>query len=150
MTPFTEYVLKNCLHVGSFKFVNSKMVFKSNFRSCDLIRLGDVIYYFVYKKKFILKVGKSTNFDSRQRTYTREKQDDTTIMILRKALEHDINEVEVYIEQVPRIETKVTSAFSKQVYTQMISKLHECEHNYVAEAEATGDKLIFNTQKKKK
>lgn len=150
MTPFTEYVLNNCLHIGSFTLKNSQMVFTSNFRSKDLVKFGDVIYYFVYKKKCVLKVGKSINFDSRQRTYCRDNQDQTTIMILRKAIDHNIDEVEVYIEQVPRIQSEIVSKFTTTVYTQMISQLHEYEHNYIAEAEATGDTLIFNTQKKKK
>ena len=147
MTPFTEFVLNTGIFFGKFKLRN-EIVFQPNFTHREYKKFGDVIYFMVYKRKRILKIGKTVNFYVRQNTYCRLDPDKTSIMILRESKHYDVDEVEVYAISVSRLKARLTSAFSDITYDVMISRLKEFEAIYIKEAISLGEDLIFNTQRK--
>lgn len=148
MTPFTESVIENCLFVGEW-IITDKIKFNTSFSRKELIDLGDLIYFVIWNEMTI-KVGLTVDMYMRQNAYQNNMSCRTTQRVLTKSKEYNIDNVKIYVQQIPRINASLKSFFSGIRYNESISQLKKYEHIYVHEAEKAGETLIFNNQKTSK
>lgn len=97
--------IKQQIYLGSFKLNGDKIEFEGSLSRQEMLDLGDVVYFMVYKDD-ILKVGKAGGgggFYSRMGQYKRGLgADATNDKIIRTMLELNIDSVEIYAIQAPR------------------------------------------------
>jgi hypothetical protein len=145
MTPFTESVLQHCTLIGEWT-IDDQIQFTTMFSKKDLENLGDVIYFVVYKG-MVIKVGLTVNMYARQKSYENNQKCKTTQRVLREAKLYSIANAQIYVRQIPRMNSLIKSFFSGLTYNEGISQLKKCENIYIHEAEKAGETLVFNNQK---
>lgn len=97
--------IKSQLYLGSFKLNSDKIEFNGALSRQEILALGDVVYFMVYKDD-ILKVGKAGGgggFYSRMGQYKRGLgADATNDKIIRTMKDLRIDSVDIYAIQAPR------------------------------------------------
>lgn len=134
--------IKEQIFLGTFIRDSDFLEFSIEKTNKEIIALGDIVYFFIANDE-VLKVGKAggkSGFAGRMSQYKKgHNADNTNRRVTRLMLEHNINIVQIYCIQAPRIKTQAIDAFTgslinidaptnvglEHYYTDMLIKEHK-------------------------
>jgi len=152
---YLNQVLCEAQHIGVFILdkINNKLDFKSIHKSKAFTKIGDLVYFFIYKKD-IHKIGETSSqngFYSRKAQYikTAEYQDSTTSKIVNYMIDNSIKEYDVFGIRIPRKKAKLVSAITGIAHTKDVKLTKDYESIYINEAYMCGYTLPLNREANK-
>jgi hypothetical protein len=152
---YFKQVIKKAEHIGVFVLdkVNKKLEFKSVHKTKAFTEIGDLVYFFIYKKD-IHKIGETSSqsgFYSRKVEYTKavDLQDNTTSKVVNYMLANNIKEYDVVAIRIPRKTETLISSITGSVHTKDIRLTKDYESIYINEAYMCGYTLPLNREANK-